>query len=52
MQTVDPEKVRTYLHRAFRDSLGAAEEALRQLAESMPPEEAAKRAYDIYTQFR
>ena len=49
---MEPEKVRLYLQRAFRDSLGAAEEAMRQLAESMSPDDVAKKGYDMYTEFR
>lgn len=49
---MDPSKVRAYLQRAFQNNLGAAEEALKQLAEAMSPQEAAERGYEVYTQFR
>ena len=51
-QTVDPAKVKQYLQRAFQDKLGDAEEAMKELAQSMEPEEAGKRGYEIYTRFR
>ena len=52
MQTVEPEKVRGYLKRAFKDNLGAVQAAMQQLANAYSPEEIGKKGYDFYVDFR
>jgi len=49
---VDPESVERYLAGKFGDALEDAEEAMTALARSLPPSEAASKAYDLYEAFR
>ena len=51
-QAVNPAQVRGYLQRAFKDKLSAVQSAMHQLAHAYPPEEAGKRGYDLYVDFR
>ncbi len=44
--------MRGYLQRAFGADLGAAQVAMRTLAEAYPPEEIGERAYGLYVEFR
>ena len=52
MQAITPAPVRSYLQRAFGADLGAAQVALRTLAEAHSPEELADQAYGLYVEFR
>ncbi len=52
---IDPDTVHTYLVKSFggkESTLNAAKEAMEVLAESIPQEEAGKRAYPLYEKFR
>ena len=51
-QVITPGPVRGYLQRAFGGDLGAAQVAMRTLAEAYPPEEIGDRAYGLYVEFR
>lgn len=49
---VSPESVQRYLEGKFGAALGAVEEALLALAHSLPPEDLASQAYELYEAFR
>ena len=52
---INPDSVYSYLLKAFggeESTLNAAKEAMQALAESIPKEEAGKRAYSLYERFR
>jgi hypothetical protein len=51
-QPVAPEGVQRYLDAKFGADLAAVEAAMRALARSLPPEEIARRAYELYEEFR
>jgi len=51
-QTVKPDTVRGYLKRAFKDNLGAVQDAMQQLANAYSPEDIGKKGYDFYVDFR
>jgi len=49
---VSPESVQRYLEGKFGGALGAVEQALVALAHSLPPEDLAQQAYELYEAFR
>jgi len=49
---VSPQSVQRYLQGKFGAALGAVEQALLALANSLPPEELAQQAYELYEAFR
>ncbi len=49
---MDPRSVERYLQSKFGPALDEATAAMRELAESLPPEELARRAFELYEQFR
>lgn len=49
---IDPRSVERYLRSKFGPVLTEAEAAMRELAQSLPPEELAHRAFELYEQFR
>jgi hypothetical protein len=49
---VSPDSVQRYLERRFGDALGAVEDAMNALARSLPVEELAHRAFELYEMFR
>ena len=51
-QVIAPGPVRGYIQRAFGADLGAAQVAMRTLAEAYPPGEIGERAYGLYVEFR
>lgn len=48
----NPDAARRYLEGKFGAELADAQSAMRDLAESFSPEELARRAFDLYEQFR
>jgi hypothetical protein len=48
----DPESVERYLSSKFGDALDDAREAMKKLARSMPKDELADKAYELYEDFR
>jgi hypothetical protein len=48
----DPESVRRYLRAKFGDGLRSAEQAMRTLAASFPPDRLEVEAYGLYERFR
>ena len=51
-QAMNPETVRGYLRRAFKDDLEAVESALGELTEAFSKEEIGSNAYRLYEHFR
>jgi hypothetical protein len=51
-RAANPEVVARYLESKFGDALGAAREAMTELAHAMPPEQLADRAFELYERFR
>lgn len=51
-EPITPESVQRYLDQKFRDDLGDVEEAMEELAKSVPPKRLAEEAYDLYVKFR
>jgi len=49
---VSPESVERYLEAKFGEALPDGERALRTLAWALPPEELARRAFELYEHFR
>ena len=49
---ISSESVQRYLEGKFGDALPAVERAMRDLADSMSPDELARRAYELYEIFR
>ena len=49
---ISPDSVQRYLASKFGDALGAVEQAMNQLARSLPTDELARRAYSLYEIFR
>jgi len=49
---VDPAAAQRYLEKKFGDDLKRVKEAMRDLAESLEPEELSDRAYSLYEEFR
>jgi hypothetical protein len=49
---IEPKPVKAYLHRAFKDKLEAAQEAMAALTAAYAPEEVGKKAYHLYERFR
>ncbi len=49
---VSPDSARKYLQDKLGDNLDAVHEALEDLADSMPPNQLASRAYGLYEKFR
>ncbi len=49
---IAPASVEKYLSGKFGDNLDAARAAMEELARSLPPEELAGRAFDLYEEFR
>ncbi len=49
---VSPQSVERYLEGKFGAALGTVEQALGALANSLPPEELAREAYELYEAFR
>lgn len=49
---IDPAKVHEYLERSFGESLSAARQAMRELAESFPSEALEAVSYQLYESFR
>jgi hypothetical protein len=49
---VSPDSVRRYLVSKFKDALPEVKAAMEGLAASLPPEELAARAYELYEPFR
>lgn len=51
-EPINPASVERYLAGKFKDRLEDVRKAMFELAESMPPRELERRAYDLYEQFR
>ncbi len=51
-EPISPASVERYLAGKFRERLPDAQAAMAELAGSLSPEELARRAYDLYEQFR
>lgn len=49
---IEPRSVERYLEKKFGADLEATRRSMQDLAESYPPEELARRAYDLYEKFR
>lgn len=49
---VSPESVQRYLESKFGEALGSVEQAMVDLARSLPVDELARRAYSLYEKFR
>jgi hypothetical protein len=49
---ISPGSVEKYLDSKFKDTLALVSAAMHQLADSMTPEELAKKAYSLYEEFR
>jgi hypothetical protein len=49
---ISPQSVQRYLESAFGNALPAVEEAMRELAWSMPPAKLAREAFGLYQAFR
>ena len=51
-QPIEPGKVAAYLRSKFGESLSAVSNAMKELAESFPPDQLEARAYVLYEKFR
>ncbi len=51
-EEIRPESVERYLRQKFEEDLDAVRATMRTLAEAQSPEELARRAYDLYEEFR
>lgn len=49
---VSPQSVERYLQTKFKNNLDDVQAAMQALAQSYPPEELARKAYDLYEKFR
>jgi len=49
---IEPETVERYLESKFVDTLPEARKAMRELSNSIKPEELAERGFSLYEQFR
>jgi hypothetical protein len=51
-EPIEPRSVQRYLEKKFGSNLEAVRGAMQDLAEALPPQELARRAYPLYEKFR